>query len=497
MELHSFSVAKSDLGRTIFKNTAIISIGGYVFKGLSFLFNIFVIRRLGDAGFGQYSIVLGFVGIASIFAELGLTHFSMREMARDRANIRKYLGNVIILRLLLAILGIFLITAVGKIFGYADNIILGIFIYTITFLFSAVLHPFLSLLTAESRFDYVTTINFLGRVLFMVISGLALLSGGSFIWLLVGGLLQLPFQIALAFILIRRMDWKLLKIEISPRLWGQMIKSSLPFGINTLMLTIAFGIDTVILSKFEPDYVVGWYNVAYSLVFSINFLFRGFKEAIVPSLTRAFETDPDVVRLWFYRSVRVILMLSIPIAVGGAILAFPLIRFLYSEKFLPSAITLQILIWDVPFLMFSAFCGNISIIISEERSAAKIYTLNTVANVLLNLYAIPRYGLVGAAIVTVATDVIGAIQFYLLLSKKLDLPSMRKIGLKILMASGGMGLIVWWMRSMHVLWVIILGAFAYLILNLVLRVFDDEERKFARKVINRLKLLSRSGQSGS
>jgi len=486
-----------NLRNTILKNSAILSSGNYLLKGFAFLFSVYVIRTLGDSQFGQYSIVLGFVGVASIFAELGLTHFSMREMARDRANIRKYLGNLITLRLLLALVGIFLITAAGKVFGYTGEVLLGIFIYTISFLFAAVLQPLLSLFTAESRFDYVTTINILGRVVFMLFSAVALFAGGGFIWLLVGALLQLPFQIGLAFILIRRLDWKLLEIEIAPRLWGRMLMSSLPFGINTLMLTIAFGIDTIILSIYEPDYVVGWYNVAYGLVFSINFLFQGFKEAIVPSLTRAFETDHEVVQLWFYRSVRVILMISTPIAFGGAILAFPLIRFLYSEEFLPSAIALQILIWDVPFLIFSAFCGNISIIIREERSAARIYTINTVANVLLNLYAIPRFGLVGAAIVTVATDVIGAIQFYLLLSRKLDLPSMRRIGIKVLIASGGMSLIVWRMRSWHVLLVILLGAFAYLISSLVLRVFDEEERKFARNVFKRLKFLSQPGRLGS
>jgi O-antigen/teichoic acid export membrane protein len=163
---------------------------------------------------------------------------------------------------------------------------------------------------------------------------------------------------------------------------------------------------------------------------------------------------------------------------------------------LPSAIALQILIWDVPFLMFSAFCGNISIIIREERSAARIYTINTMANVLLNLYAIPRFGLVGAAIVTVATDVIGAIQFYLLLSRKLDLPSMRRIGLKVLVASGGMSLIVWWIRSMHVLLVILLGAVVYLISGFVLRMFDEAERKFVRRAFERLKFLPQPRRLG-
>jgi O-antigen/teichoic acid export membrane protein len=85
---------------------------------------------------------------------------------------------------------------------------------------------------------------------------------------------------------------------------------------------------------------------------------------------------------------------------------------------------LQILIWDVPFMMFSSFCGNMTTIIGAERAAARIYTLNALANILLNMYAIPSFGLVCAALVTVTTDLIGALQFYLLLRRKLKLPNM-------------------------------------------------------------------------
>jgi len=497
MDTTRISTSTSEIGNTIFKNTAIISIGGYVLKGLAFLFNILVIRRLGGVEFGRYSIVLGFVGVTSIFAELGLTHFSMREMAKNRENIRKYLGNLITLRLLLAFMGIVLITIAGWLFGYSDDIVLGIGIYTITFLFSAVLQPLMSLLTAESRFDYVTTINVVGRILFMGFSVLALLAGGGFIWLLIGALLPIPIQIGLVVILIRRLDPMSLALEVTPALWGRMIRSSLPFGINTLMLTIALGIDTVILSIFEPDYVVGWYNVAYGLILSINFIFQGFRDAILPTLTRVYETNPEVVRVWFYRTVRVILMLSIPIAIGGAIISFPLIKFLYSKEFLPSALGFQILVWNVPFLMFSAYCGNISIIISEERSAARIYTINTIANVLLNLYAIPRYGLIGAAIVTVATDAIGAIQFYLLLGRKLELPNLQRISIKVLMAAGVMGFIVWQIRSLQVLVVIFLGMLTYLVSSLSLGVFDAEERMLFRNIYTRLVLHAPRGRFDS
>ena len=93
-------------------------------------------------------------------------------------------------------------------------------------------------------------------------------------------------------------------------------------------------------------------------------------------------------------------------------------------------------------LVFTSFCGNMTTIISEERAAARIYTINTVANVILNLYAIPRFGLVGAALVTVITDFIGALQFHFLLKPKLHLPNMTWMFLRVLIASVLMGVVV-------------------------------------------------------
>lgn len=477
---------REGLGKTIFRNATFITFGAIALKGLSFLFNIFVIRRLGGDRFGQYSIVLGFVGLFSIFAELGMSQYVMREIARDRSAKERLFWNLVAVRFLLAILGMVGITAAGSAFGYSTEILLGIFIFTTTFLLAAFLQPILEVLTAYERLDYVTVVNFIGRFVFMLFGGVLLYMGGSYLWLVVAGLVQIPIQIALALWAAQRHGIRLLPIRLDLNSWPSLIRSGIPFGLISLFLGIAFSIDTVMLSWYEPDYVVGWYNVAYGLVPSLLIFFRGFKTAIVPSLTRTYAVDPGQVNPWYHRSVKFIMMTSLPIAVGGMLVAFPMIRFLYTDEFIPSGLALQILIWDVPFLMFASFCGNMTTIVSEEKAAARIYGINTIANVILNLYAIPRFGLVGAAMVTVITDLIGALQFHFLLSRKLSLPNMVPTLVRVIIAALVMAIAIWPARGLHLFAQVTLGVFVYTVGVLTLRLIDDEEREIIRRTLRKV-----------
>jgi len=476
-------------GRIIIKNTAFVTLGSIVLKALTFLFNVYVVRRLGDDRFGQYSIVLAFAGLFSIFAELGMTQYVMREIAQDRSKTQALFWNLVALRFLLAILGIIGITVGAVVVGYAPDLVLGIFIHTCSFLLSAFLAPLITVLTANERLDYVTGLTILGQLIFVLFGAIFLLSGWGLISLIVASLIGFPLQIGLAIWAIRRHHMASLSIQIEPRTWPHLIRSGLPFGIISLTLTIAFSIDTVMLSMYQPEHAVGWYNVAYNLVFSLMFFFRGFKEAIVPSLSRTYVNDPAHVERWYHRSVKFIMMSSVPIAVGGMLIAFPLIRFLYTDDFLPSAPALQILIWDVPLIMFTSFCGNMTTIISEERAAARIYSINAAANVILNLYAIPRFGLVGASLVTVVTDLIGALQFHFLLRRKLHLPDMTWVFLRILIASVLMGVGVRLAGNLNLFLLIGLGAVVYGGLVLGLRLIDDTEWTMI------LRLLRRRGDS--
>jgi O-antigen/teichoic acid export membrane protein len=410
----------------------------------------------------------------------------MREMARDRENVKKYFWNLVALRFLLGLLGLVYIPLAARITGFSEDLLLGVIIYTSSFLLSAFSAPLAQVLVADERLGITTVINVISQIVFMIFGAIFLFSGYSYVSLIITGLIAIVPRIVIGIWAIKRLAISELPFRINVKIWPALIKAGLPFGIISLMLSISYSIDTVILNWYHPPEIVGWYSVAYGLVLNMMVFFSGFKEAIVPTLSKVFVRDPVQVERWYHGSVRMIMLISFPIAVGGMMVAFPLIQFLYTVEFLPSALAFQILIWDVPLVMFAAFCGNMTTITGEERSAARINTINTIANVGLNLYFIPRFGLVGAALITVLTDLISALQFHFLLRQKLHLPNITVPLLKTLAASLLMAIPVYFARDLHVFFTILIGGVTYVAIVILFRLIGPTEWAFLQKAANKI-----------
>jgi O-antigen/teichoic acid export membrane protein len=474
------------LSNTIFRNTAFVTAGNLVLKALSFMFGILVIRRLGDNRYGQYATVLAFVGLFQIFAEMGITQYVMREIARDRSQTKKYFWNLIALRLLLAFANMLIIPVLAKLYGYEPDLVLGTFLYTLTFIFAAIEAAFLATLTANEHLEYISIINVSGQIAFMILGSIFLFGNLGFLWLVIAGPMTYSVRLGIGVWAVRKHKLLPRPVSITPQIWPELLQAGVPFGIIALTVTIANSIDTVMLSKSQPDYVVGWYNVAYGLILSLTFLTNGFKDAIVPSLTRAHADGPSTARVWYHHTTRFFLAFSIPLAAGGMLLASKIIVFLYTDEYLPAALAFGILAWDIPFLMYAGFCGRMTTVISEEKAAARIYTVNALANVVLNLIMIPLYGMIGAAIVTVVTDIISALQFYWLLREKLLPPSMKSHLIRIVLASFVMSLSVWATNNFNLFVQTLIGALVYFIMILMLRLPDETEWGWIRNSISKL-----------
>jgi O-antigen/teichoic acid export membrane protein len=127
--------------------------------------------------------------------------------------------------------------------------------------------------------------------------------------------------------------------------------------------------------------------------------------------------------------------------------------------------------------------------VAEEKTAARVYIISAVANVVLNLIFIPRFGFLGAAATTVATDLIISIQFYFLLKRKLHLPDIKPVLARVAAASIVMGLMVWWGRDLHLFLQIGLGISVYGMLVFAFRLLEPDEKtmivNFVMKPIRR------------
>lgn len=463
-------------GRTIVRNTLFGLGAQFALRVAGFIFNILVIRTLGGEKFGQYSIVIAWASLFSVIGDLGINQYLAREIARNPKKSDELFWDTVALRFVLAVIAS-LITTVGAVLnGYSGEIVLAIAVYTGSYFLQAILAPLNSILSGNERIDVISAMSVVTQVLFMIFAGVFLYLGLDFVWIVVASVINLPFVIALQYRTIRRRRLGPPRFHINPSLWWFVIKHGVPFGVVQLSLSFAFRVDTIILSGHVSDEQVGWYNAAYNLTLTLLTMTRSFNDAILPTLAREHVLNPQSVKPWYYRSVKVMLLIGLPIAIGGMLTADKLVNILYEPEFAPAALALAVLVWDIPLVMYHSFCGNMTTSIKREVGAARIYGSLGVINTLLNLLLIPRYGILGAAFSTVLTDLAGAAQFYFLFRHEfgagLGFTRLIRIGLVAAM----MGVLVYLLRDMNLIVIALVAAIFYGICVWISGAFSHEER---------------------
>jgi O-antigen/teichoic acid export membrane protein len=202
---------------------------------------------------------------------------------------------------------------------------------------------------AHEKAEYPAAIASVTALTRVSLGALVLLLGWGIIGLAGASLIaNLVAFIILSYIMITKIFRPSFQNE--PGLQREMMRESLPLMINHLLSTIFFRIDVFILSPTWGDNSVGYYNAAYKYVDGINVIPQYFTLAIFPLMSQfAADSRESLIRAYIL-SLRLLLLLAMPIAMGTPYVAHELIMFLAGEKFVPdSVIVLQLLIWFLPF----------------------------------------------------------------------------------------------------------------------------------------------------
>lgn len=479
---------RRSVGRTIARNT-LFGIGAQLaLRVASFIFQVLVVRALGGHEYGQYTIVTAWAGLFAVIGDLGINQYLAREIARDPSKSDEMFWDTVVLRFFLAILCAFV--TVGSAIAFTDysrEIIIAVAIYTSSYFLQIILAPMDSILRGNERLDILSVFSVISQVLFMVLAGLFLFSGLDFVWLVIASVLNLPIMIALHFWAIRRNHLQPPHFKINPALWWSVIRYGIPFGITQLSLSLAFRVDTIVLSSYVSSYDIGLYNVAYiNLTLTLVILAQSFNQAITPTLSREYAHNPEAVLPWYYQAVKIMMFLGLPIAVGGMLTADKIIG-LYQSEIAPAGLLLAILVWDIPLVLYHSFCGNMAVSVKREGAAARIFAFMGILNLILNLFLIPRFGVIGAVFTTLITDTFGAAQFYFLFRHTFGAGLGFTRLMRLVMAAAAMGVLVFILRDINFFILVALAGAVYLLIVWVSGAFTHEERsRFVGIITKRL-----------
>jgi O-antigen/teichoic acid export membrane protein len=432
---------------------------------------------LGGEAFGQYWIVMAWAGLFSVIGDLGITQYLTREIARNPRRSVDLFWDTVSLRFILAIVSTVVTVGGAVLFtNYSRDILLGILVFSGTYFFQIMLAPLTSVLVGNERIDISSTLTVIMQVLWMIFAGLFLYLGFNFLWLFVAGILNMPIVTALAYWFVRRNKLGPPRFRVNPGMWLSVVRAGLPFGFTQLALSFAFRVDTIVLSQFVSEFEVGLYNVAYNLVLTLLGLTASFGAAVMPTLAHEHARDPASILPWYYSSVKALMFIGLPIAVGGTLLAQPIIGFLYQPEIAPAAVVLAILVWDIPFVMYHSFSGQIANSTVREGAAARIYISLGFINLALNLIMVPRIGVIGSAFATVLTDATGAALYYFLYRRAFGAGLGFRRLIRLAAAAGVMGVVIAALNALNFFVVVAIGAAVYLGLVWVSGAFTQQER---------------------
>lgn len=389
--------------RRIAKNTLVLLVAQIVSMGLGFFYIMYTARYLGAEGFGVLSFALAFTGIFGLFADLGLSSLTTREIARDKSLAGKYLGNVAVMKMVLVVITFSLIVIAINLMGYPEQTIKVVYIVALAVLFSAFNLLFNSIFQSYEKMEYVSIGKLLYNMFIFVGVLYAIWHDFNVIGFAVIYLLASLATLIYSFVAIVG-KFHLTKIKLDWGFWKPTIKEALPFGFSGIFITIYFWVDSIMLSYMIDNEVVGWYNASYRLVFILLFIPSIINTAIFPSMSKFYFSSHNSLRLITEKYFKFMLIISIPIGVGTTLLAEKVILLIFGTAYIQSIIILQILIWAMVFTFVYAAFGLLFQSINKQIIITKITGIGMILNVILNLLLIPLLSHIGASITTAITE---------------------------------------------------------------------------------------------
>jgi len=471
-------LTKLSTGQRIVKNFLSLTTANIVSRLISFVTIAYLARVLNTSGFGQISFAQALIAYFSLLSNLGLTTFGIREVARDKEHIKRYVNNILTLRIILASISFGLLLIFIAFINKPANYKALIAFYGLS------LFPLaLSLDWVFQGIERMEFIGIAGILRSLVYAGLIFLFVNS-----ASKILRVPlFALASSFVMITPLIYNFVKnygwfsFSFNWPIWKEFLVKALPMGFSFIMIQIYYNLDTIMLGFMKGDEVVGWYNAAYKIIFFILPLGGLVIQAIFPLISRYYKESREKLSLLVNTSAKFLTSLAIPLAIGGTILARPIMNFIYGPQYQNGTIAFQILIWTVAVIFIDFNFGNPLMACDGERKYAVGVSIGAATNIILNILLIPPLSLVGAAIATLVTEIVVLIYIAYHFSKITRI-YLEWYLLKSSIAGLVMGTVIWGVH-VNVFLSIIIGVAVYLAVFLLIRGMDGKDIQLIRRYI--------------
>lgn len=394
------------------------SVGGGI---LTFLNQVVQARELGPAAYGTFAAALGIVMLLSPLASFGLGGLWLRLFGLEGWNAMRWLRRSLQYALLsttLVILAVMVWAITGPHDQQTGQIIA---ILSVVVVGQASLELISARLQLEGRYRQLSLWQFTPHLLRLLLLVALVWAARDKVtpWLvaLIYSSISVAMTIA-GIAMMRKMyhgefhltghgpnpEHRLATSSVGIR---EVAAQAWPFGAAGVFHLIYFQSDIILLKYMQSDEAAGLYGVAYTIMAAAYILPSVvYQKFLLPKIHRWAVHDKDRFRESFRTGSRVMVILGIVTMVAIMLLSPVVVPALFGNGYGYSVDLLYILALAAPIRFLATSVGSVLVTQNFMKLKVKLMGLTAAVNVALNIILIPLYGATGAAISTVASEVL-------------------------------------------------------------------------------------------
>ena len=258
-------------------------------------------------------------------------------------------------------------------------------------------------------------------------------------------------------------------------IWKKIIKKGWPIAAAVMVNTVYLKGDVLILKQFVSNAELGFYGAAYRIVDVVSQSAMMVMGILLPLMAFSWSRKniPEFHKR-LQQSFDLMMLLAVPLTVGALLVARPLVILLFGKEYILSGPLLQILTLAVFGVYLGAVFGHAAVAMNKQKHVVWVYATNAFFTLIGYIVFIPRYGIHGAAWMSVFSELYtGIILMFVILHW-----SKRRLSLdrawRIILSTLFMAVVIHALGELHVLWQIAIGMVVFFFAAITLRALPKQ-----------------------
>jgi O-antigen/teichoic acid export membrane protein len=305
-----------------------------------------IARYLDVKLYGLYAYITSIIAVVIPFTYFGMQRILIREIARDRAGVGRYLGTAIIGRTIFSaflLAGVFAFTVYA---GFDRMSMQATLVFTVSEIILSYVSLFISVYTAVEKMDADTILTAFSRVFNLALLLAVIFFDLGFVSLFTTMALSSALTLVVAALMtsrgIGRPDY-----AYDAALLKYFFRESYPLVIVGFLTAALFRVDVFVLKYFRGVEEISLFFAPHSIITRLQVVPLALTTAIFPALARLADTSREEFAALYGKTAKFLFAVSLPLTILAHIYAREFVVLFFGPRFAEAGPAFQIMIWSV------------------------------------------------------------------------------------------------------------------------------------------------------